>query len=125
MRRKLYMLMALIGCIVTDLRSCRCTWREIRESGLCEYFQMRGVMIRLIANVGGIQAQKMARMICAIVLEHAPRPELVRFALRFAADATHPSQGKTPAQIVAVVHRFARNVADEQAKLNAKGVHCV
>jgi len=122
MHRKLHILIALLGCIIGDVLSCRCTWRELRSKGSLEYVKMRCAMARLVANLGGIEAQKFVRIICAISLEHVPRPELVAWALRYAADATHPKEGKTAAQVIAVVYRFARDIADEQAKLDQKVV---
>jgi len=62
MHRHLHILIALLGCIIGDVRSCRCTWCEMKAIGPREYLKRRIAMIRLIANLGVIQTMKLARM---------------------------------------------------------------
>ncbi len=125
MRRTLHLILATFGCVMGDLIFFRSAWREAREVGLRSFLSMRWAMVRLVANLGKKEAIKLTRMICAIVLEIAPRVELLRQALRHAADASHPSKAIKPAQITAAVHRFARDAVDEQLLQTMKGVHHV
>ena len=127
MQRNIHLIFATIGVVVGTMRSPRSSWQEARVHGLRNFLIIRWAMAQLVANLGNLEAVKLMRLCSAVVFEStegqgAVSHELLRWAWRYAASASHPSKGTKPAQIVAAVRSVVRDVVDQEARRAMKGV---